>query len=60
MTIYHYINGLDIYIELVKVKLYKSFKIEMRNELFNLEKGVNKIPMYLAVFLIGIKSANII
>ncbi len=46
--------------ELVKVKLNKSFNIEMRNEMFNLEKGNNEVPTYLAIFLIGIKIANII
>ncbi|UCD14241.1 MAG: DNA primase catalytic subunit PriS [Thermoplasmatales archaeon] len=39
--------------EPVKIKVNKSFNIRMKEEDFNLEKGEQKVPTYLAVFLIG-------
>ncbi|MDH7516997.1 MAG: DNA primase catalytic subunit PriS [Candidatus Thermoplasmatota archaeon] len=44
----------------VKVDLKQPFKINMRENSFDLEKGEHKIPAYLAVFLIGRNIANII
>ena len=44
----------------VNVDLNQSFSIKMKEEKFNLKKGENEIPTYLAVFLIGRKMANII
>ena len=43
----------------IKINLIKNYKIKMYNENFNLEKGENEVPSYLAVFLIGKKIANI-
>ena len=45
---------------LVKIDVSQPFKIKMQNESFNLKKGENEIPTYLAVFLIGRRIANII
>lgn len=44
----------------VKVELNKSTNIKLKDEEFNLKEGEEEIPMYLAVFLIGRKLANII
>ena len=44
----------------VKVNLEKPFSIKMKDEEFNLKQGEQEIPAFLAVFLIGIKMANII
>jgi DNA primase small subunit len=44
----------------VKIELNIPFKINMCEEVFNLRKGVNKVPEYLAVFLIGRKIANLL
>lgn len=44
----------------VKIELGQSVDIKMRRECFNLESGKQKVPIYLAVFLIGNKMANII
>jgi len=46
--------------ESVKVELNQAFKINMKGKDFDLEKGEQKIPTYLAVFLIGRNIANII
>jgi len=46
--------------EPVKVDLNQSFKMNMKEKDFNLEKGEQKIPTYLAVFLIGRNIANLI
>lgn len=46
--------------KIVKIELNNSFEIEMKNESFKLEKGINEVPTYLAVFLIGRKIANIV
>jgi len=45
---------------LVKVELNQEFSMKIKNEEFNLKQGVQEIPTYLAVFLIGRKKANII
>jgi DNA primase small subunit len=44
----------------VNVDLGVSIDIKMKGEHFNLETGVQEVPTYLAVFLIGNKIANII
>jgi DNA primase small subunit len=44
----------------VSVEIKNPFNIKMKNELFNLEPGEQKIPTYLAFFLIGRRIANII
>jgi len=44
----------------VKVDLAQPVKINMKGEKFDLKEGKQEIPTYLAVFLIGRKSANII
>jgi DNA primase small subunit len=46
--------------ELVKTALEEPVEIEMNGEEFNLKPGEQEIPIYLAVFLIGRKLANII
>jgi len=46
--------------QIVKINLNYDFKIKIKNENYNLKKGENKIPTYLAFFLIGRKMANII
>jgi len=43
-----------------RVELNQSFNIKMKKQKFNLKKGENEIPTFLAVFLIGRKMANII
>ena len=45
--------------EPIDINLTTSFKIRMKEEDFNLEKGLQKVPSYLAVFLIGRKIAQI-
>jgi len=45
--------------EEVKVLLNKPFSISIKNDRFKLEAGVQKVPKYLAVFLIGRKLAFI-
>ena len=44
----------------VKVEITKNIKIKMKNEKFDLDKGIIDIPEYLAVFLICRKYGNII
>jgi DNA primase small subunit len=44
----------------VEVEIVHDFSIKMKNKKFNLKKGKQKIPSYLAVFLIGRRIANII
>lgn len=46
--------------EKVKVEIKKDFRITLKNKEFNLEKGKNKVPKFLAVFLIGRKIADIV
>jgi len=46
--------------DLVKIDLKKSFKINMKNENYNLKPGIQKVPIYLAAILLGRKIANII
>ena len=46
--------------EEVKIKLNNPFKIKINDNSFDLEKGENIIPKYLAVFLIGRRIATII
>lgn len=46
--------------DLVKVKLNQPVDMKMRDNVFNLKEGEQKIPTYLAVFLIGRKMATII
>jgi len=43
----------------VTVHLNTSFTIKMNQQNFNLEKGEHKVPLYLAVFLIGGRKASI-
>jgi DNA primase small subunit len=43
----------------IKIKLDQPFKIKMKDENFNLKKGEQEIPTYLAAFLIGRRIANI-
>ena len=45
--------------EKVEVNLKDNFKIELNGEEFNLSKGKNKVPEFLAVFLVGRKIATI-
>jgi len=44
----------------VHVELNQQVSIKMKDEKFNLKKGKQEVPIYLAVFLIGKKMANII
>jgi len=44
----------------VNVDMVRSVELKMNDEEFNLEIGENEVPIYLAVFLIGMKMANII
>ncbi|RLF43296.1 MAG: DNA primase catalytic subunit PriS [Thermoplasmata archaeon] len=44
----------------VKIDLKEKFTIRMKGEVFNLDKGVCKVPEYLAVFLVGRDIAKII
>lgn len=44
----------------VRIDLKEKFTIRMKGEVFNLDKGVCKVPEYLAVFLIGRGIAKII
>ncbi len=46
--------------EKVEVNMKNNFKIKLNNKEFNLNEGKNKVPEYLAVFLIGRKIATII
>jgi DNA primase small subunit len=46
--------------EIVKVELNEPISIQMNGEEFHLKKDEIEIPIYLAVFLIGRKMANII
>ena len=46
--------------ELIKINLNEDLKITMKDETFELKKGEQKIPKFLAVFLIGRRQANII
>lgn len=46
--------------EKVNFDILKDFNIEMKNEYFDLKQGNKKIPIYLAVFLIGRGIGNII
>jgi len=45
---------------LIQIELIKPLKINLKGEEFNLKKGKETLPTYLAVFLIGRKLANII
>jgi len=45
--------------ESIDIKLNKSFRIKMKEEDFHLEKGMQKVPSYLGVFLIGRDIAQI-
>lgn len=44
----------------VNIEIKKPFKIKIKKEFFNLSPGEEKVPLYLAFFLIGRKIANII
>jgi DNA primase small subunit len=44
----------------VKIELEKSFSISIKGEEFNLEPGIQEVPMYLGVFLIGRKLGKVI
>jgi len=46
--------------ELVKIYLRQDYKITMKNVDYDLKAGKNKVPVFLAVFLIGRRMANII
>jgi len=46
--------------ELVKIYLKQDYKITMKNVDYDLKTGENKVPIFLAVFLIGRRMANII
>lgn len=46
--------------DLTKVEVNKTINIKMKDEDFNFEEGEQNVPIYLAVFLIGGKMANII
>lgn len=46
--------------DIVKVKLREKFRIKMKGEEFNLDRGLSKVPEYLAVFLVGRGIAKII
>ena len=46
--------------ELTYIELGQDFNIIMKDENFELKKGKQKVPMFLAVFLIGRRVANII
>jgi len=43
----------------VTVHLNTSFTIKMNQQNFHLEEGEHKVPLYLAVFLIGGRKASI-
>jgi len=43
----------------VNINLNSSFNIKMSGEHFNLEKGDQKVPLYLAIFLMGRRMASI-
>ena len=43
----------------IKIDLKKDYKINMKDEEFKLKEGINAIPEFLAVFLIGNKIALI-
>ena len=45
--------------DIIKVHLNKPFSIKLNNEQFNLKEGEQKVPKFLAVFLIGRKLAFI-
>jgi len=45
--------------EPVKIELKQPYSIKMKKQEFNLDKGVNEVPTFLSVFLIGRKLANI-
>ena len=44
----------------VKIDVKSKFEIDMKGQSFNLESGEQEVPIYLAVFLIARKIANII
>ena len=46
--------------EKIEIEIKEPFKIKINGEEFNFEKGKNKVPEYLAVFLIARKIAKII
>ena len=46
--------------ELVSIDLNQQININIKGENFNLKEGKQEVPIYLAVFLIGRKMANII
>jgi DNA primase small subunit len=45
--------------EKVEIELNQDFELEMKNEKFDLKKGKQKVPKFLAVFLIGRRAATI-
>jgi len=44
----------------IKIDLIKNFEITIKKQSFKLEPGVQKVPLYLGVFLVGRKLANVI
>lgn len=44
----------------IKIKVNKPFSINIKGQDFNIKEGEDELPIYLAVFLIGQKVANII
>lgn len=46
--------------DLIRVELKERFRIRMKGEDFDLDRGVNKVPEYLAIFLVGRGIAKVI
>lgn len=46
--------------ETVKIDLSKKFEITIKKQGFKLEPGIQKVPLYLGVFLVSRKLANVI
>jgi len=46
--------------ETIDVELNKNFEITIKKQSFKLEPGPQKVPLYLGVFLVGRKLANVI
>ncbi|RLF55315.1 MAG: DNA primase catalytic subunit PriS [Thermoplasmata archaeon] len=46
--------------DLIRVELRERFRIRMKGEDFDLDRGVNKVPEYLAIFLVGRGIAKVI
>ena len=46
--------------DLIRVELREKFRIRMKGEDFDLDRGANKVPEYLAIFLVGRGIAKVI